>query len=72
MSSICFKRIDKFNHGESDDIGDAYEYLLSITGAQGDVGQFRTPRHIIKFIVEAVNPTKDDTVIDPACGTAAS
>jgi type I restriction enzyme M protein len=68
--NLFLKEIDKFNHGESDDIGDAYEYLLSITGAQGDVGQFRTPRHIIKFIVEAVNPTKDDTVIDPACGTA--
>lgn len=68
--TLFLKEIDKFAHGESDDIGDAYEYLLSITGAQGDVGQFRTPRHIIKFIVEAVNPTKDDKVLDPACGTA--
>lgn len=68
--NLFLKEMSKFNHGESDDIGDVYEYLLSITGAQGDVGQFRTPRHIIKFIVEAVNPTKDDTVIDPACGTA--
>jgi type I restriction enzyme M protein len=67
---MFLKEIDKFNHGESDDIGDAYEYLLSITGAQGDVGQFRTPRHIIKFIVEAVTPTKDDKVLDPAVGTA--
>ena len=62
--------INKFSHGHSDDIGDAYEYLLSKTGSQGDVGQFRTPRHIIKFIVEAVNPTKPDSVLDPACGTA--
>lgn len=68
--NLFLKEMDKFNHGESDDIGDAYEYLLSITGAQGDVGQFRTPRHIIKFIVEAVNPTKDDKVLDPAVGTA--
>ncbi len=68
--TLFLKEIDKFNHGESDDIGDAYEYLLSITGAQGDVGQFRTPRHIIKFIVEVVNPRKTDTVLDPACGTA--
>lgn len=68
--TLFLKEIDKFSHGESDDIGDAYEYLLSITGAQGDVGQFRTPRHIIKFIVEAVNPTKDDKVLDPAVGTA--
>lgn len=68
--TLFLKEIDKFSHGESDDIGDAYEYLLSRTGAQGDVGQFRTPRHIIKFIVEAVNPTKDDKVLDPAVGTA--
>lgn len=39
-------------------------------GSQGDAGQFRTPRHIIDFIVAAVNPTKDDKVLDPACGTA--
>lgn len=68
--NLFLKEMDKFSHDESDDIGDAYEYLLSITGAQGDVGQFRTPRHIIKFIVEAVNPTKDDSVLDPAVGTA--
>jgi type I restriction enzyme M protein len=68
--NLFLKEIDYFSHGESDGIGDVYEYLLSITGAQGDVGQFRTPRHIIKFIVEAVNPTKDDIVLDPACGTA--
>lgn len=68
--SLFLKEADKFSHGESDDIGDAYEYLLSITGAQGEVGQFRTPRHIIKFIVEAVNLTKDDKVLDPAVGTA--
>ena len=68
--SLFLKEADKFSHGETDDIGDAYEYLLSITGAQGDVGQFRTPRHIIKFIAEAVNPTKDDKVLDPAVGTA--
>lgn len=67
---LFLNEISKFNHGDSDDIGDAYEYLLSITGAQGDVGQFRTPRHVIKFIVEAVNPTKDDSVLDPAVGTA--
>jgi len=68
--NLFLKEVDQFSHGESDDIGDAYEYLLSITGAQGDVGQFRTPRHIIKFIVEAVSPTKDDKVLDPAVGTA--
>lgn len=68
--NLFLKEMDKFDHSDSDDIGDAYEYLLSITGAQGDVGQFRTPRHVIKFIVDAVNPTKEDSVLDPACGTA--
>jgi len=38
--------------------------------SQGDAGQFRTPRHIIDFIVDVINPTKDDKVLDPACGTA--
>jgi len=37
--------------------------------SQGDAGQFRTPRHIIDFIVDVVNPTKNDKVLDPACGT---
>lgn len=39
-------------------------------GSQGDAGQFRTPRHIIDFIVDIVKPTKADTILDPACGTA--
>ena len=68
--NLFLKEVDGFVHTKSDAIGDAYEYLLSITGAQGDVGQFRTPRHIIKFIVDVVQPGKDDTVLDPACGTA--
>jgi type I restriction enzyme M protein len=68
--NLFLKEIDGFNHNKSDAIGDAYEYLLSITGAQGDVGQFRTPRHIIKFMVDVVQPGKDDTVLDPSCGTA--
>lgn len=61
---------DEFDYSNSEILGDAYEYLLSILGSQGDLGQFRTPRHLIDFIVELVNPTKDDTILDPACGTA--
>ncbi len=68
--TLFLKEVDHFKHSNSDDIGDAYEYLLQITGAQGDVGQFRTPRHIINFIVDVIAPTKDDSVLDPACGTA--
>ena len=64
------KVIDEFEYDHSERLGDAFEYLLSVLGSQGDAGQFRTPRHIIDFMVEAVNPKKDETVLDPACGTA--
>lgn len=64
------KIIDEFEYDHSERLGDAFEYLLSVLGSQGDAGQFRTPRHIIDFIVEVVDPKKDETVLDPACGTA--
>ena len=64
------KIIDEFEYDHSERLGDAFEYLLSVLGSQGDAGQFRTPRHIIDFIVEIVDPKKTDTVLDPACGTA--
>ncbi len=50
--------------------GDIYEYLLSELTTSGKNGQFRTPRHIIKMMVEMVDPRYGDTVADPACGTA--
>ncbi len=62
--------IDEFEYDNSERLGDAFEYLLSIMGSQGDAGQFRTPRHIIDFIVEIVDPKKDEVILDPACGTA--
>jgi len=68
--SMFLSEIDYFDYKKSGELGDAYEYLLSIMGSQGDAGQFRTPRHIIDFIVKVINPTKDDSVLDPACGTA--
>ena len=64
------KVIDEFTYDHSERLGDAFEYLLSVLGSQGDAGQFRTPRHIIDFIVAVVDPKKDETVLDPACGTA--
>jgi type I restriction enzyme M protein len=64
------KVIDEFEYDHSERLGDAFEYLLSVLGSQGDAGQFRTPRHIIDFIVAAVDPKKTETVLDPACGTA--
>ena len=66
---LFLKEISYFDYSHPEDLGDAYEYLLSIMSSQGDAGQFRTPRHIIDFIVDVVNPTKDDKVLDPACGT---
>lgn len=64
------KIIDQFDYDHSEKLGDAFEYLLSVLGSQGDAGQFRTPRHIIDFMVELVEPKKGETILDPACGTA--
>ena len=64
------KIIDEFTYDHSERLGDAFEYLLSVLGSQGDAGQFRTPRHIIDFMVAVVDPKKTDRVLDPACGTA--
>jgi len=50
--------------------GDLYEYMLSKIATAGQNGQFRTPRHIIQLMVELTQPTPDDVVCDPACGTA--
>ena len=64
------KVIDEFRYDHSERLGDAFEYLLSVLGAQGAAGQFRTPRHLIDFMVEVLDPKKDERVLDPACGTA--
>ncbi len=55
---------------ESDIRGDVYEYLLSKISQSGRNGQFRTPRHIIRMMVEMMNPTADEIICDPACGTS--
>lgn len=67
---MFLKVIDDFTYDHSERLGDAFEYLLSVLGSQGDAGQFRTPRHIIDFIVEIIDPKKNEIVLDPACGTA--
>lgn len=67
---MFLKTIGEFEYTHSEMLGDAFEYLLSVMGSQGDAGQFRTPRHIIDFLVAVVNPGKTDTILDPACGTA--
>ena len=64
------KIIDEFEYDHSERLGDAFEYLLSVLGSQGDAGQFRTPRHIIDFMVKVIDPKKHEKILDPACGTA--
>ncbi len=67
---LFLKTINGFTYDHSERLGDAFEYLLSVLGSQGDAGQFRTPRHIIDFIVKILDPQKSETISDPACGTA--
>jgi type I restriction enzyme M protein len=67
---LFLKTIAEFEYSHSEKLGDAFEYLLSVMGSQGDAGQFRTPRHIIDFLVAIVDPGKNETILDPACGTA--
>lgn len=67
---LFLKTINEFTYDHSERLGDAFEYLLLVLGSQGDAGQFRTPRHIIDFMVEIVSPKKNELILDPACGTA--
>ena len=55
---------------DADIRGDVYEYLLSKISQSGRNGQFRTPRHIIRMMVELMQPRPDDVICDPACGTS--
>lgn len=59
------------NESQAADVrGDTYEYLLSKISQSGLNGQFRTPRHIIRMMVELMDPKADDVICDPACGTS--
>jgi type I restriction enzyme M protein len=62
--------IDKINMNDRDTKGDLYEYMLSRIASAGTNGQFRTPRHIIKMMVDMTQPKKDDVICDPSSGTA--
>lgn len=66
---LFFKTINEFSYDHSERLGDAFEYLLSVLGSQGDAGQFRTPRHIIDFIIRLLNPDKNGSMLDPSSGT---
>ena len=62
--------LDDLDLNNKDIMGDVYEYLLSQIAQSGTNGQFRTPRHIIRMMVELMQPTVDDTICDPAMGSA--
>jgi len=62
--------IDKLKMKDRDTKGDVYEYLLSKLSTAGTNGQFRTPRHIIKMMVDLMKPTPEDIIVDPAAGSA--
>jgi type I restriction enzyme M protein len=61
--------LDQIPMEDRDTKGDLYEYMLSKIASAGQNGQFRTPRHIIRLMVEMVEPTAKDTICDPASGT---
>ncbi|HMQ07355.1 MAG TPA: N-6 DNA methylase [Saprospiraceae bacterium] len=67
---LFLKTIFEFEYTHSEKFGDAFEQQLSVMDSQGDAGQFRTPHHIIDFLVAIIDPNKTDTILDPACGTA--
>jgi len=62
--------LDAIPMEDRDTKGDLYEYMLGKIASAGQNGQFRTPRHIIKLMVEMMAPKPTDSICDPACGTA--
>ncbi len=71
--ALLAKVVDMLDHvpmEERDTKGDVYEYMLAKIATAGQNGQFRTPRHIIRLMVELTAPTTADVICDPACGTA--
>ncbi len=70
LLSNVVAQIEKIPMEDRDTKGDLYEYMLSKIASAGQNGQFRTPRHIIKMMVELMQPSPLEVVCDPACGTA--
>ncbi|CAH6804083.1 Type I restriction-modification system, DNA-methyltransferase subunit M [Vibrio chagasii] len=70
LMESAVEMINKLPLEDSDTKGDLYEYLLSKLTTAGINGQFRTPRHIIRAMVEMLDPSVKDRICDPACGTA--
>ncbi|RYG93426.1 MAG: SAM-dependent DNA methyltransferase, partial [Alphaproteobacteria bacterium] len=70
LLSRVVEMVSRIPMDERDTKGDLYEYMLGKIASAGQNGQFRTPRHIIKMMVEMVAPKPGDIICDPACGTA--
>ena len=70
LLSRIIEGIDEIASEGADMMGDVYEYMLGKMAASGTNGQFRTPRHIIRMMVELMQPTLADTICDPAMGSA--
>ncbi len=70
LMESAVEMIDKLPLEDSDTKGDLYEFLLSKLTTAGINGQFRTPRHIIRAMVEMLDPSHTDRIVDPSCGTA--
>jgi type I restriction enzyme M protein len=71
--ALLSRVVDLLEHipmDQRDTNGDLYENLLSKLASAGQLGQFRTPRHIIQLMVDMTSPQPDDEICDPACGTA--
>ena len=67
--TLFLNEVNGFAYSHSEELGNAFEYLLQCMGTQGENGQFRTPRHIIEWIVACLDPQPTDKILDPACGT---
>jgi len=67
---VCVSVLSEIDMTNKDIMGDVYEYALGKMSSAGQLGQFRTPRHIIKMMVDLVEPTLDDIIVDPAMGSA--
>ena len=67
--TLFLNEVNGFVYSHSEELGNAFEYLLKTMGIQAENGQFRTPRHIINFMVACLDPQPNDRILDPACGT---
>jgi type I restriction enzyme M protein len=67
--TMFLTEVNGFEYSHSEELGNAFEYLLQCMGIQGENGQFRTPRHIIDFMIACLDPQPGDKILDPACGT---